>query len=126
MKYFPVTNEAEAKSISALIYKLTRPSTARSDTTTYAIPWEFDKNGVCYLAIDESFALPVHKDRGNAIETALRALQSQGKITKASVDAIVALATANVGKPVTVGQVCPAEWMAVAVNDIVRAVQIEP
>ncbi len=119
MKYFPVTNEAEAQYISSLIYDLTRPAGSdSSDTTKYAIGWQFDANDVCYLCVDESFELPVHKDRDDAIVTALRALQSQGKMSKASADNIINLAKSNVGKTVTVGQVCPAEWLAIAVDDI--------
>lgn len=118
MKYFPVTNEAEAQYISALIYDLTRPAGSdASDTTKCALGWQFDKNGVCYLCVDQAFKLPVHAG-GGAIETALRELQAAGKMSKASVDNIIALATANVGKDVTVGQVFPTEWLAVAVDAI--------
>jgi hypothetical protein len=119
MKYFPVTNESEAQAISSLIYDLTRPAGSDiSDTTKYSIGWQFDRNGACYLCVDQSFELPVHKDRDGAIVTALRGLQAAGKLSKASADNIIALAAANVGKAVTVGQVCPAEWLAVAVDAI--------
>ena len=119
MKYFPVTSEAEAQSISALIYSLTKPAGSDSfDTTKYSFGWQFDSNGVCYLCVDESFKLPIHADRDVAIETALRGLQAQGKMSQASVDNIINLAGANVGNTVTVGQVCPAEWLAIAVDSI--------
>lgn len=119
MKYFPVTTEAEAQSISALIYDLTRPAGSdSSDTTKYALGWQFDKDGKCYLCVDTAFTLPVHKDRDGAIVTALRGLQAAGKMTKASADNIINLAKNNVGKTLTVGQVCPAEWLALAVDVI--------
>lgn len=126
MKYFPVTNEAEAKGISALIYDLTRPAGSAEDTTQYSLGWEFDKNGVCYLCVDEAFEFPVHKDRDGAIVTALRGLQAQGKLSQASVDNIINLAKSNVGKTVTMSQVIPAEWMMLAVEDIVRPVPDSP
>lgn len=119
MKYFPVANEAEAQSISALIYNLTRPSGSdASDTTKYALGWQFDVNNVCYLCVDEAFTLPVHKDRDEAIVTALRALQAEGKLSETSADNIINIAAANVGKTVTVAQVCPSEWLAIAVDEI--------
>ena len=118
MKYIPVTNEAEAQYISALIYDLTRPAGANSDTTQYSVPWQHDINGTCYLCVSLGFGIPVHADRGNAIETALRGLQTAGKLSQSSVDNILALASANVGSVVTVGQVLPAEWLAVALDSI--------
>ena len=119
MKYFPVASESEAQSISALIYDLTRPAGSdSSDATKYALGWQFDKDGKCYLCVDESFTLPVHKDRDSAIATALRGLHAAGKMSKASADNIINLAKNNVGKTLTVGQVCPAEWLAVAVDKI--------
>lgn len=118
MKYIPVTNEAEAQYISALIYDLTRPAGGATDTTQYSVPWQHDVNGICYLCISLDFELPVHAERGNAIETALRGLQTAGKLSQSSVDNILALASANVGKAVKVGQVLPAEWLAVALDSI--------
>lgn len=120
MKYFPVANESEAQSLSSLIYDLTRPANSTTDTTKYALGWEFDINGACYLCVDEAFTLPVHADRGTAIETAVRGLQSQGKMSEASADSIINVAAANVGGVVTVAQVIPSEWLAIAVLDIVR------
>lgn len=120
MKYFPVTNEAEAQALSSLIYDLTRPAGSTTDTTQYALGWEFDINDVCYLCVDESFTLPVHADRDAAIETAVRGLQAQGKMSEASADNILSVAAANVGGVVTIAQVIPSEWLAIAVLDIVR------
>jgi hypothetical protein len=119
MKYIAVTNEAEAQYISALIYDLTRPAGGATDTTQYSVPWQHDVNGTCYLRVSLGFELPVHADRGNAIETALRGLQTAGKLSQSSVDNILALASTNVGNVVTVGQVLPAEWLAVALDSIV-------
>lgn len=121
MKYFPVTSENEAKSISAIVYKLTRPSGAdKTETTKYALDWQFDKNGVCYLCVDEAFVLPIHKDRGGAVTTALRALQAARKLSKESADNIINVAAENAGGVVTVAQVIPPEWIAISVSDIDR------
>lgn len=118
MKYIPVTNEAEAQYISALIYDLTRPAGGATDTTQYSVPWQHDVNGICYLCVSLGFELPVHADRGNAIETALRGLQADGKLSQSAVDNIINLAAANVGSTITIGQVLPAEWLAVALDAI--------
>lgn len=126
MKFFPVANEVEARMISSLVYDLTRPAGSSSDTTQYSLGWEFDKNGACFLCVEEGFELPVHKNRDKAIETAIRGLQSSGKLSKVAADAMIALAKANSGKTVTAGQMIPAEWLAVAVDEIERSLPAQP
>jgi len=119
MKYIPVSSEAEAMSVSALIYDLTRPSGGSTDTTQYSVGWKTDINGVCYLCMDLAFQLPVHPDRGTAIESAIRGLQAAGKILPASADALLATVAANSGSTVTLEEVVPPEWLAVSVDSIV-------
>jgi hypothetical protein len=119
MKYFPVSNEAEARAISAIIYRLTRPAGAdATETTKYALGWQIDKHGACFLCIDELFELPVHKDRGGEIVAAIRVLQADNKMSEASADKIINHANENVGKTVTIAQVIPDEWLAASVDGI--------
>lgn len=119
MKYIPVASEAEAMSVSALIYDLTRPSGGSTDATQYSFGWKTDINGVCYLCMDLAFELPVHPDRGTAIETAIRGLQSAGKILPASADSLLETVATNSGKTVLLGDVVPPEWLAMSVDSIV-------
>lgn len=118
MKYIPVASEAEAKSISALIYDLTRPSGATNDSTQYLFDWRVAANGDCYLCVGLDWTLPVHADRGPAIEAAVLGLRDAGKILPASASTLLATIAANSGKTVTLGQVIPPEWLAVALDEI--------
>jgi hypothetical protein len=120
MKYIPVDNEAFAMYISSLIYDLTRPSIASNDVTQYSLPWDFDINNVCYIVVDLNFILPIHVDRGPAIEAAIRDLQTQGKITQQSADTMIQVAASNSGSAVTVSQIIPSEWLDIAVDSIIK------
>ena len=117
-KYIPVESENYAKYISSLIYKLTRPDSTVDDVTLYAISWVFDINNNCYLTVNYDSILPIHPNRTTDIETAIRDLQLQNKITESSADLLLNIVSSNSGGTITISQIIPSEWDAVAVETI--------
>jgi hypothetical protein len=119
MMYMPTPSEAVAEDVSAAIYALTRDAAqAASSVTRYQFGWQQAGDGTWWMEWDESSALYVHPARGQDTATKLAQYVSQGLLTQASADAIVALVQANVGAFLTLGQVTPPEWAAVMVQEM--------
>ena len=69
MPYMPAPDEATCQTVSAAIYRLTRPD-GDVGTTLYAFGWQQDANGQWWMEWPLDFPLPIHPERGT--ETADR------------------------------------------------------
>ena len=114
MRYMPAPDEATCQTVSAAIYRLTRPLGAHtSETTQFAFGWRQATDQTWWMEWPDDMPLPIHAERGTETLQTLAAFVAAGQLSQASADAAAALVQANVGSTVTLGQITPPEWAAV-------------
>lgn len=117
ISYMPADSEATASAVSYAVYHLSQSPAMAANTTQFAFGWRQAIAGTWWMEWRDDMVLPVHPERSDDLAQVLAGFVASGHLSRASADAVAALAKSKEGSTVTLAEVTPPEWAAMMLSE---------